>query len=112
MIEIYWVARRFRYREVVMDSSNQTVTGAQKDAREDQTSRKEPDELTQWCAELRRFLQDLKHANEVVPNDSTKDKLTVKEWLKRLRGNPKAWRLDSVGINHLEQLLTKAGVVS
>jgi len=95
-----------------MDSSNQTMVDTPKHNREDQLAKTQASNLLQWSAELCRFLQDMTHIDEIAQNDSIGDKLTVIEWLRRMRANPNLWRLDSAKMSQLEQLLTKAGAVS
>ena len=95
-----------------MDSSNQIIVDVSTDTQKDPLSKTQPNNPLQWSAELGRFLRDMMQINAIVENDSIKDKLTLIEWLKKLKANAKALRLDSVKVRQLEQLLIKAGVVS
>lgn len=95
-----------------MDSSDQTLIDALKHNHMEQAAKTQSNNLSQWSVELGRFLQDIKHIDDTTRKDSIRDKVTVMQWLKKMKASSKAMRLDSVKISQLEQLLIKAGVVS
>jgi hypothetical protein len=95
-----------------MDSLDQTLIDALKHNHIEHAAKTESNNLFQLGVELGRFLQDIKHIDDTTQNDSIRDKVTVIEWLKKMKASAKALRIDSVKISQLEQLLIKAGVVS